>query len=158
MPHVYGGAHMQRRSSMPTDAHSHTQGISLPTSTLRMPNSKLYAISSRPVPAPTPGPLPSENFSFGSPADPAPSPAPADQDNDYTDQAYSLQNYSFGPRDEIDVEDDATSAASYDAYSRFGSIASMAGSESSNTSAYYSDAGSCNEFPPAWNPDTRRGS
>jgi hypothetical protein len=40
---------------------------------------------------------------------------------------------------EFDCEDDATSA-SYDAFSRFGSIASIAGSESSNTSAHYSDS------------------
>jgi len=41
--------------------------------------------------------------------------------------------------DEIDTEDDATSAC----FSRFGSIASIGTSESSATSAYYSDVGSC---------------
>ncbi|KAL0579147.1 hypothetical protein V5O48_002828, partial [Marasmius crinis-equi] len=44
--------------------------------------------------------------------------------------------------DDLDTEDDATSA-SYDGFSRFGSIASVANSDSSNTSAYYSEVGSC---------------
>ena len=150
MPHVFSGS-MERRVSLPIDMHAH-----IVPSSRRMPDaSQLYAISSRPVPAPTSGPLPSPNFTFGLPVD---SPTP---EGDYHDQVSELKNYTFGRRaSEHDFEDDATSAASYDNCSRFGSIASMAGSESSNTSAYYSDVGSCNEPLPSasWSPEARRGS
>lgn len=154
MPHVFSGS-MERRGSLPIDMHAH-----IVPSSFRMPDSsQLYAISSRPVPAPTSGPLPSPNFTFGHPADSPSTSSPAPE-GDYHDQVSELQCYSFGRRaSEHDLEDDATSAASYDNYSRFGSIASMAGSESSNTSAYYSDVGSCNEPPSAsWSPEARRGS
>jgi hypothetical protein len=152
MPHVFTGVDMQRRASMP----------SVSSSTGRVPDRRgLYAVSSRTVAAPIPGPLPSPNFSFGPPADsPAgSSPLSGDNDGDYMDHNPGLAGFSFGPRaDDNDAEDDVTST-SYDAMSsRFGSIASITGSESSNTSAYYSDVGSCNEFPPDWRPEVRRGS
>jgi hypothetical protein len=152
VPHAFTGVDMQRRASMPSDLQS------VPSSSaFRTPDRRMYAVSCRTVPAPIPGPLPTPNFSFGRPADSpgASSPLPADNEGDYFPE---LANFSFGRRmDDNDTEDDATST-SYDAMSsRFGSIASMAGSESSNTSAYYSDVGSCNE-PPEWNPEARRGS
>jgi len=57
-----------------------------------------------------------------------------------------------------DIEDDVTNS-SFDAFSRFGSIASLADSESSMTSALYSEPGSCasdrHEHP---YPDSRRSS
>ena len=149
MPHVFSGS-MERRVSLPIDMHARVV-----SSSRRMPDaSQLYAISSRPVPEPTSGPLPSPNFTFGLPVD---SPTP---EGDYYDQVSELKNYTFGRRaSDHDFEDDATSAASYDNYSRFGSIASMAGSESSNTSAYYSEVGSCNEpLSSSWSPEARRGS
>ena len=150
MPHVFTGADMQRRASVPGDL----QGVS----THRMPDRRMYAISSRTISAPIPGPLPAPNFSFGPPADSpaASSPVPADNEGgDYLDHVPELTNFTFGPRaDDNDTEDDVTSV-SYDAMSsRFGSIASI---ESSNTSAYYSDVDSCHELP-EWNPEARRGS
>jgi hypothetical protein len=151
MPHVFSGVDMQRRASMP----------SVSSSTGRMPDRRSYAISSRAIPAPIPGPLPSPNFSFGPPADSpsGSSPASGDNDGDYVDHISGLAAFSFGARaDDNDAEDDVTST-SYDAMSsRFGSIASITGSESSNTSAYYSDVGSCDELPPDWSPEARRAS
>lgn len=168
MPHVFSGAHLPRRASMPMDelvypsAFGTSAGRAMPAD-----NHVMYAMSSRTIPSsPIPGPLPCPDFSFGPPADSplAPSPTPGDNDGsggvEPTDYTPSLQSYSFGRRaDDNDTEDDATEA-SYDALSRFGSITSVAGSESSNTSAYYSDVGSCNELPapPSWYSDTRRGS
>lgn len=62
-----------------------------------------------------------------------------------------------GPR-EIDgeVEDNSTIASSFSAVSRFGSVASVAGSESS---AVYSDISSCPPMDPlGFDPSVRRGS
>jgi len=151
MPHVFSGVDMQRRASMP----------SVSSSTGRMPDRRLYATSSRAIPAPIPGPLPSPNFSFGPPSD-SPSGSSltsGDNDGDYVDHVAGLAAFSFGARaDDNDAEDDVTST-SYDAMSsRFGSITSITGSESSNTSAYYSDVGSCDELPPDWRPEARRAS
>lgn len=150
MPHVFTGADMQRRASMPTDLQA--------ISTFRVPDRHMFALSSRTVSAPIPGPLPTPNFSFGPPADSPVGSSSADNEGDYLDHIPELANFSFGPpADDNDTEDDVTSA-SYDAMSsRFGSIASVTGSESSNTSAYYSDVESCNELP-EWNPEVRRGS
>lgn len=152
MPHAFAGIDMQRRASMPT----HLQA----TPSNRIPDRHTYTVSSRTISAPIPGPLPAANFSFGPPADSpaASSPAPAEKEGgDYLCHVPELANFSFGRRaDDNDTEDDVST--SYDALSRFGSIASVAGSESSNTSAYYSDVGSCNELPPEWNPEARRGS
>lgn len=163
MPHVFTGAHLPRRSSMPTDSLVYPPAPMYVS--LTMPDNHMYAISSRTIPSPIPGPLPCPNFSFGHPVDTplgSSSPTPAEPGSEggrgsYIPQPPELQSYSFGRRDDNDTEDDATEA-SYDALSRFGSITSVAGSESSNTSAYYSDVGSCNELPSGWFPDARRGS
>lgn len=161
MPHVFAVPDIHRRASVPS---------------LRISDpSRTYALSSRPVPGPIPGPLPAPNFSFGPPADSPLGSSPLCDNNkaentDYishhqTQVSPGLDQFTFGRTaddNDIDGEDDiTTTSTSYDAMSRFGSIASITGSESSNTSAYYSDVGSCcNELPPPadWNPDARRAS
>ncbi|KAK1233153.1 hypothetical protein PQX77_003688 [Marasmius sp. AFHP31] len=100
-----------------------------------LPDNSLYAFSSRSVASPIPGPLPSPDFSFGAPGGQIHS---SESDRSSPD---SSNGYLFRG-DDLDTEDDATST-SYDGFSRFGSIASVANSDSSNTSAYYSDVGSC---------------
>jgi hypothetical protein len=102
---------------------------------------QMHVMSSRPIVPPLPGPLPSPGYSFGAAAaSPSPQiPSPIDPRSDSPGpMAYVFRRRS----DDLDTEDDATTG-SYDAYSRFGSMVSLAGSESSNTSAYYSDVGSC---------------
>ena len=99
-----------------------------------LPDSSLYAFSSRSVASPIPGPLPSPDYSFGAPGGQIHS---SESDRSSPDSSHG---YLF--RDDLDTEDDATST-SYDGFSRFGSIASIANSDSSNTSAYYSEVGSC---------------
>ncbi|KAJ7783330.1 hypothetical protein B0H16DRAFT_1297213 [Mycena metata] len=96
-----------------------------------LPDHQLYPVSSRPIAAPIPGPLPSPGFSFGMPN--------ASSDGD-RNSPVDFGGFSFGPRDDADTEDDGS--ASYQ-MSRFGSIAS----ESSATSAYFSDVGSTGEVP-----------
>lgn len=133
MPHGFSGVDMHRRASMPANM--------LCGPSFRVPVENRAYISSRTLSAPIPGPLPSPGFSFGPPAD-----APV---GDYP--STESGSYNFG---ENDTEDDATSGASYDAWSRFGSIAST----SSNSSAYFSEVGSCNETPQGWNAEARRNS
>jgi len=100
-----------------------------------LPDQQLYALSSRPLASPIPGPLPSPGFSFGVANTPAmTSPSSGDSERNSPD---SLRSFNFRGGDEQD--DDA--ATSYDAYSRFGSIASIATSESSITSSYYAEIG-----------------
>lgn len=100
-----------------------------------LPDNNLYAFSSRPVGSPIPGPLPAPGFSFGAASTTSvASPCSADSDRSSPDP---FRGFSFRNPDDLDTEDDHTSA-SYDAFSRFGSIASIA-TDSSNTSAYYSD-------------------
>jgi len=119
------------------------------TTRARFPDSHLFSIPARTVSSPIPGPLPSPNFSFGAPS-PIASPSPTGTDGDSPGALSSLPAYLFSRRPEDqDAEDDGTSAS----YSRFGSIASLAGSESSSTSAYYSEVGSA-----GFDPEVRRGS
>ncbi|KAG7098719.1 hypothetical protein E1B28_000632 [Marasmius oreades] len=118
-----------------------------------LPDNSLFAFSSRTVAAPIPGPLPSPDFSFGAPGVNIHS---SESDRGSPDSSHG---YLFRG-DEFDTEDDATSA-SYDGFSRFGSIASVANSDSSNTSAYYSEVGSCvseNELGSEVNLQSRRAS
>ncbi|KAF7968685.1 hypothetical protein HWV62_29688 [Athelia sp. TMB] len=105
-----------------------TRRASMPAGTGALP---AFA-QSRMVAAPIPGPLPAPGYSFGG-------------------AAPDFAGFSFG---ENDTEEDNTSAASYDPWSRFGSIAST----SSTTSANFSDVGSCGEVPApqGWNPEARR--
>ncbi|KAI3618646.1 other wee protein kinase [Moniliophthora roreri] len=97
-----------------------------------LPDNSLFAFSSRPIASPIPGPLPSPDFSFG---------APVGYSRSESDRSSPDSSNGFLFRGEdLDTEDEATS---YDGFSRFGSIASVANSDSSNTSAYYSEVGSC---------------
>jgi hypothetical protein len=119
-----------------------------------------YVMQSRVVPAPIPGPLPNPNFSFGdSSSSPSAASPSASDSSEHVNAA--LSSYVFPAIGDRDAEDDMTNS-SFDAFSRFGSIASLADSESSVTSALYSDAGSCvsdrHEHPPNFNPDSRRSS
>ncbi|KAF4620674.1 hypothetical protein D9613_000810 [Agrocybe pediades] len=101
-----------------------------------LPDQQLYALSSRPLASPIPGPLPSPGFSFGAANTPSmTSPSSGDSERNSPD---SLRSFNFRGGEEQD--DDA--ATSYDAYSRFGSIASIATSESSIASSYYAEIGS----------------
>lgn len=88
----------------------------------------LYTISSRTVASPIPGPLPSPGFSFGAASTPPmASPSSGDSERNSPD---SVRSFTFRGDDE-----------DYDAYSRFGSIASIATSESSINSSYYAEIG-----------------
>lgn len=100
-----------------------------------LPDQQLYALSSRPLASPIPGPLPSPGFSFGAASTPSmASPSSGDSERNSPD---SLRSFTFRGEEH---DDDATSP-SYDAYSRFGSIASIATSESSINSSYYAEIG-----------------
>ncbi|KAJ6499153.1 hypothetical protein C8R45DRAFT_981324 [Mycena sanguinolenta] len=95
-----------------------------------LPDQHLYPVTARPLAAPIPGPLPSPGFSFG-----MANASPASDRNSPVD----FDGFSFPPASDADTDD---SSASYP-MSRFGSIAS----ESSATSAYFSDVGSTGEAP-----------
>ncbi|KAJ6587068.1 hypothetical protein DFH09DRAFT_1308131 [Mycena vulgaris] len=103
-----------------------------------LPDNQLYPVTSRNISAPIPGPLPSPGFSFG-----VANASPDSNRNSPVD----FSGFSF-PRDDADTEDDGS--ASYQ-MSRFSSIAS----ESSATSAYFSDVGSAGE-PPDFRANLRR--
>ncbi|KAJ7091239.1 hypothetical protein C8R44DRAFT_416289 [Mycena epipterygia] len=103
-----------------------------------LPDHQQYPVSSRNISAPIPGPLPSPGFSFGV--------ANASSDSD-RNSPVDFSGFSFGPRDDADTDD---GSASYQ-MSRFSSIAS----ESSATSAYFSDVGSAGE-PPDFSRNARR--
>ncbi|KAJ7924964.1 hypothetical protein B0H13DRAFT_1976956 [Mycena leptocephala] len=141
LSHGRRGQYMQRpglphRSTVP--AHQHTRHASMDARGFRMPPSpspsplspyhavraslpdhSLYPVSSRSIAAPIPGPLPSPGFSFGV----ANSTPESDRNSPVDFGGFSrLRSYQM---------------------SRFGSIAS----ESSATSAYFSDVGSTGEAP-----------
>ncbi|KAF8161236.1 hypothetical protein B0H34DRAFT_796056 [Crassisporium funariophilum] len=100
-----------------------------------LPDHHLYAVTSRSVASPIPGPLPSPGFSFGAASTSSmTSPSSGDSERNSPD---SLRSFTFRGDD----EDGAISPSSYDAYSRFGSIASIATSESSINSSYFSEIG-----------------
>jgi hypothetical protein len=90
----------------------------------------LFTVPSRHVASPIPGPLPAPGFSFGAPSDT--SPSSGDSERNSPD---SLQSFTF--RSEDNDED-----GHYEVYSRFGSIASIATSDSSINSSYFSELGS----------------
>jgi hypothetical protein len=100
-----------------------------------LPDNQLFAFSTRPVSSPLPGPLPSPDFSFGVASSASALTSPASERN----SPDNSHGFLFRGED-LDTEDDAS--ASYGGYSRFGSIASIATSDS-NTSAYYSDVSNC---------------
>ena len=91
----------------------------------------LFPVPSRQVASPIPGPLPAPGFSFGAASDASPTPSSGDSERNSPD---SLQSFTF--RSEDNDED-----GHYEAYSRFGSIASIATSDSSINSSYFSELG-----------------
>ena len=115
----------QPQGSLPSHYHGRTS----------LPEHNLYAVTSRSLPSPIPGPLPSPNFSFGAAS--TPSMASTSSGSSDRNSPDSLQSFTFRG-DEFD-EEDLTSAS----VSRFGSIASVATSDSSINSAYYPDISGC---------------
>jgi hypothetical protein len=125
-------------------------------------DARLFAApTARSIGSPIEGPLPSPDFSFG-----VASRTPPHANNQSNQNMSECDGESpemaavanagavFPPTygfPESDVEDGASSSASY--FSRFGSIASLAGSESSNTSALFSEVGSV-----GYDVEARRGS
>lgn len=109
-----------------------------------------FATSSRALPSPIPGPLPKPDFQFGAPSSVSPPHASPDADSP------NLHSWAF-PRN--DTDQDTEDSASSIGLSRFGSIASACGSDTSATSAIYSDVSSCVGIDHiTFDPHVRRGS
>ncbi|KAF9485939.1 hypothetical protein BDN70DRAFT_365134 [Pholiota conissans] len=127
-----------RFSTMPRMHHSPSPSPLTPYDAViraSLPDHHLYAVSSRTVASPIPGPLPSPGFSFGAASTPSmASPSSGDSERNSPD---SIRSFPFRSEEH---DEDATSPG-YDAYSRFGSLASIATSESSITSSYYAEIG-----------------
>ncbi|RPD63963.1 hypothetical protein L227DRAFT_543015 [Lentinus tigrinus ALCF2SS1-6] len=100
-----------------------------------------YAISQRPIAPPVPGPLPSPNFSFGNPFVPGSSSNSSSNSASGTPPNGSSPSLLSLPRraSEGGVSDADTEESSAGPLSRFGSVASLGGSEVSWTSAYTSE-------------------
>ncbi|KAI0829714.1 hypothetical protein BC628DRAFT_1314367 [Trametes gibbosa] len=110
---------------------------------LGMPSGN-YAISQRPDPASIPGPLPSPNFSFGNPFAPSDGSSSSSTSNSASGTPPNLASpplLSLRRTSESAISDGDTEESSGAPLSRFGSIASVGGSEGSWTSAYVSDNG-----------------
>ncbi|KAF5380621.1 hypothetical protein D9615_004545 [Tricholomella constricta] len=103
-----------------------------------LPDHSLYAVSSRTVSSPIPGPLPSPNFSFG--AANTPSMVSGSSGDSERNSPDSSQSYTYR---ESEQDEDEGAAASYYSLSRFGSITSIATSDSSIHSAYYPEVVGC---------------
>ena len=94
----------------------------------------LYPVASRTVVSPIPGPLPLPGFSFGAASTPSSITSPSSGDSERN----SPDSFTF--RNEDNDEDGALSH--YEVYSRFGSIASIATSDSSSIqSSYFAELG-----------------
>ncbi|KAG6885682.1 hypothetical protein C0993_011167 [Termitomyces sp. T159_Od127] len=101
-----------------------------------LPDHNLYAVSSRTISPPLPGPLPSPSFSFGAASTPSMvSTSSGDSERFSPDP----QPYTY--RENEQDEDEGTPASYYS--SRFGSITSIATSDSSLNSAFYPDQVAC---------------
>ncbi|KAI0769360.1 hypothetical protein BD413DRAFT_604948 [Trametes elegans] len=103
-----------------------------------------YAVSQRPAPAPIPGPLPPPDYQFGNPFAPASTSASTSAGSSASGtppNAASPPLLSLRRTSEGGVSDGDTEESSGPPLSRFGSIASINGSEASWTSAYLSDGG-----------------
>jgi hypothetical protein len=127
-PHVFAP---QRSSPFPNIQE-------VPPHMSRRPDHR-FATSSRTLTSPIPGPLPKPDYQFGPKPDfqfGAPSPPHASPDGD----SPNLNTWAF-PRHETDQ--DTEESVSSIGLSRFGSIASACGSDTSATSAIYSDVSSC---------------
>lgn len=115
----------------------------------------LYSVASRSIAEPIPGPLPNPNFSFGDSTASPPAPSPSTSESPEQLSA-ALNSYSFPSVADADQEE-VSPNVSYGAFAtRFSSIASLADSESSITSAFYSEPGSVDEYPAGFNPHSRR--
>ncbi|KAG9316276.1 hypothetical protein JVU11DRAFT_2306 [Chiua virens] len=129
----------------------------------RFSDNRLYAITSRTLSPPIPGPLPTPDFQFGNPSSTSPSnasPTPGDVESpsvplqSQSPEIAQLQRWSF-PRSR-EPDQDTEDSGSYSGLSRFGSVASVSGSDSS---AIYSDVSSCVAVDHmGYDPSTRRGS
>ncbi|KAF8919802.1 hypothetical protein CPB85DRAFT_1248622 [Mucidula mucida] len=108
-----------------------------------LPDNNLYAFSSRLVGSPIPGPLPSPGFSFGVANTNVTSLTPPPSADSERSSPDPIRSYTFQGDDS---EDDHNS--SYDALSRFGSITSVATSDTSNGSVYYPDCPVDHDIPP----------
>ncbi|KAJ3803307.1 hypothetical protein GGU11DRAFT_740008 [Lentinula aff. detonsa] len=147
MPHHQGGLHVRRSSADSRAYRLSPHGIPVSpspspmsayhSSTIRssLPDTRLFAFSTRPISSPLPGPLPSPDYSFGIASSMSSITSP-DSERNSPDNSHGL----LFRGEDLETEDDATSA-SYGGYSRFGSITSIT-SDSSN-SAYYSDVSNC---------------
>lgn len=97
-----------------------------------LPESHLYSISPRSIGSPIPGPLPMPGFQFGAASSSTPSVASPSSIDSERNSPDSIRSFSFGGDDENQP------SPPYETYtSRFGSVASIATSESSLNSAYY---------------------
>ena len=115
----------------------------------------LYSMPSRPIAEPIPGPLPNPNFSFGDSSASPPAPSPSTSESEQLSVA--LNSYAFPPTTDADQEQEEPPNVSYGPFAtRFSSIASLADSESSFTSAFYSEPGSIDEYPSEFHPHSRR--
>ncbi|KAG6918543.1 hypothetical protein DXG01_013633 [Tephrocybe rancida] len=103
-----------------------------------LPDHSLYAVSSRTVSPPLPGPLPSPNFSFGAASTPSMVSGSSGDSERYSPEP----PHSYSYRESEQDEDEGT-PASYYSLSRFGSIASIATSDSSVNSAYFPEHVGC---------------
>lgn len=120
-----------------------------------LPDHSLYNVSPRTSSSPIPlsGPLPSPNFSFGAASTPSMISGSSSGDSERYSPDSAL-SYAYR---ENDQEEDDGMPASYYSQSRFGSIASIATSDSSFNSAYYNEATGCySELEP--DLSSRRGS
>lgn len=119
----------------------------------RQPIGGMFSVPSREIPAPIPGPLPSPGFSFGdaptssstesSGASSSPSLTTPSSAGPHPSLLLHARRSLSGPAEDPDTEDDASAVSSNYPFSRFGSFASVAGSESSFTSGgCWSEAGS----------------
>jgi len=96
----------------------------------------LFNTTPRTIVSPIPGPLPSPGFSFGAASTPSmTSPSSGDSERNSPD---SIQSFTFRSED----NDEDGTLSHYEVYSRFGSIASIATSDSSINSSYFSELGS----------------
>ncbi|KAN0090786.1 hypothetical protein V8E55_004352 [Tylopilus felleus] len=134
---------------------------SLAAPSRRFSDNRLYALSSRTVSSPIPGPLPTPDFQFGDPSSVSPpnaSPTPGEAESPpvpmQSPDIAQLQRWSF-PRSR-EPDQDTEDSGSYSGLSRFGSVASVSGSDSS---AMFSDVSSCVAVDHmGYDPSTRRGS
>ncbi|KAG1894475.1 uncharacterized protein F5891DRAFT_1255166 [Suillus fuscotomentosus] len=94
-----------------------------------------FTMSSRALPSPIPGPLPKPDFQVGAPT--SGSPPHVSPDAEFP---WNLHAWAF-PRNEADQDTEDSNSST--GLSRFGSIASICGSDTSATSAIYSDVSSC---------------